>query len=80
MTPAELLEQALGHHRAGRKAEAEALYRKLLALEPEHDQALYLASVLALEAGRLEPARELARKASELRPTNAVYALSLIHI
>jgi predicted O-linked N-acetylglucosamine transferase (SPINDLY family) len=73
VTPEQIFEQALEHHRAGRTAEAEALYRRLLEREPEHHQALYLSSVIALAAGRFEPALELVRRASELSPTNAVY-------
>jgi protein O-GlcNAc transferase len=73
VTSEETFELALGHHRAGRTVEAEALYRKVLEQKPEHHQALYLSSVIALAAGRLEAALELARRASELSPTNAVY-------
>jgi predicted O-linked N-acetylglucosamine transferase (SPINDLY family) len=72
-----LFEQAVALHRAGDKAKAEALYRKFLEREPGHDQALYLSSVLAVEAGRLEAARELSSKAAELSPENAVYAMHL---
>jgi protein O-GlcNAc transferase len=77
MSAADTFEQAVAHHRAGRAAQAEALYRAVLERDPDHDQALYLSSVLALEAGRLEAARELADRASERCPTNAVYALQL---
>ncbi|MFP6741527.1 MAG: hypothetical protein VCD33_07875 [Alphaproteobacteria bacterium] len=36
------LRQALGHHHAGRLAQAEQIYRTVLAREPEHAEALHL--------------------------------------
>ena len=42
---------ALGHHQAGRLAEAEAMYRQILAVHPNHAEALHLLGVLAAGAG-----------------------------
>jgi tetratricopeptide (TPR) repeat protein len=47
-----MLLAAIGHQRAGRPAEAEALYRSVLAAEPGHGQALYLYGLLLLKSGR----------------------------
>ncbi|MFX8871860.1 tetratricopeptide repeat protein, partial [Acinetobacter baumannii] len=41
-TIAEALTAALALHRAGRLAEATALYRQILAARPDHPGALYL--------------------------------------
>lgn len=47
---------ATGHHRAGRTAEAERLYRDVLDASPGHPDALHLLGVIALQAGRAEDA------------------------
>lgn len=49
-TPA-LLQQALALHRAGRLAEAEALYRRILVGEPQHPDALHLSGLVAHQQG-----------------------------
>ena len=63
---------ALEHHRAGRLAEAEQLYRAILAHEPQHADSLNLLGVIALQAGDLPSALALVRRAVELRPDAAV--------
>ena len=50
MTPITIeqaMQIALGHHQAGRLAEAEAIYRQVLAQFPDHADALHLLGVLA---------------------------------
>jgi tetratricopeptide (TPR) repeat protein len=47
-----LLNVALDHHRAGRLADAMAGYDRLLALSPDHFDALHLSGFLAHQAGR----------------------------
>jgi len=47
----DILARALGHHQAGRLIEAEALYRELLAGQPDHPDALHYLGVLALQGG-----------------------------
>jgi hypothetical protein len=39
-------EAALAHHRAGRLPQAEAMYRQVLASEPDHVDSLHLLAVL----------------------------------
>ena len=63
---------ALEHHRAGRLAEAEQLYRAILAHEPQHADSLNLLGVIALQAGDLPSALALVQRAVELRPDAAV--------
>ena len=59
------------HHQAGRLAEAEALYREILAAEPRHADALHLLGVLAGQTGRKDAAVEFIRQAIALRPDHA---------
>ncbi|MCC6657121.1 MAG: tetratricopeptide repeat protein [Rhodocyclaceae bacterium] len=61
--PDSLLKTALQHHQAGRLAQAEALYRRILAAAPQHAGALHLLGVLALQAGRHEEAAQLIGRA-----------------
>lgn len=49
---AEWLAQAQGHHQAGRLAEAEPLYRRILAVDPRHAASLHLLGLLAHQVGR----------------------------
>jgi tetratricopeptide (TPR) repeat protein/SAM-dependent methyltransferase len=55
----QLLAAALGHHRAGRLPEAEAHYRRILAIVPDHSVALHYLGVLAHQVGRNDAAIEL---------------------
>jgi len=64
---------AIEHHQAGRFAEAEALYRKVLAIHPNHADALHLLGVLAAQIGRFDDAVELISRACALSPNVADY-------
>ncbi len=61
--PAALLQAAVAHHGAGRAAQAEALYRQVLAARPNHPDALHLLGVLAIQVGNPAVAAELIRQA-----------------
>jgi Flp pilus assembly protein TadD len=50
---ANLLAVGLKHHQAGRLAEAEASYRRLLAAHPNHADALHLLGIVALRRGAM---------------------------
>ncbi|HEY3517103.1 MAG TPA: tetratricopeptide repeat protein [Gammaproteobacteria bacterium] len=63
---------ALEHHRAGRLAEAEQLYRAILASEPQHADSLNLLGVIALQAGNLPSALALVQRSVALRPDSAI--------
>lgn len=60
---AEAFAQALRLHEAGRNAEAETIYRRILAAAPRHVGAMLLLGTLAQESGRLDEARRLLEQA-----------------
>ena len=70
MTIPEAFQIAVQRHRAGRLAEAEALYRQILAAQPRHAEALHLLGVIAQQAGRHDLAVELIRQALGIHPNN----------
>ena len=61
-------EQAIGHHQAGRLAEAEAFYREILTREPGNANVLRLRGVLAHQSGNWSLAIELINQAIALAP------------
>ena len=74
---ANLLGAGLKHHQAGRLAEAEACYRRVLAAQPDHADALHLLGVVAHQAGRHDLAVELISQAIKQNGQNAAYFCSL---
>ena len=62
---AELLRRAAAHHKRGELHEAETLYRDIIAVEPNHFDALHLCGVLMHQRGR--PVDALALMARALR-------------
>jgi protein O-GlcNAc transferase len=72
MTIPQAFDLALQKHQAGRLAEAEALYRQILAAQPKHADALHLLGVIAQQVGRHDLAVELIRQAIVLKPNNAI--------
>jgi predicted O-linked N-acetylglucosamine transferase (SPINDLY family) len=77
MTLEQQLKSGLSHHQAGRLAEAERIYRQVLAQQPDHADALHLLGVLAGGAGRTDAALELVRRAIAIWPTGASYHCTL---
>ncbi|MFY7962547.1 MAG: tetratricopeptide repeat protein, partial [Elsteraceae bacterium] len=71
------LAQGLEHHRAGRLAEAEALYRSILEAFPQHAESLHLLGVIALQAGQPAAAVDLIGRAMA---TGAVSVDMLFHL
>jgi len=67
------LQRALAHHRAGQLAEAEALYRQILAQQPNHADVRHLLGALAVSVGRFDQALELIGSAIALRPDVPIY-------
>jgi len=59
----QIFAQALGLHQRGRLAEAESLYRQILAASPQHLDALNLLGLVALQSGRTEEAIDVIGRA-----------------
>ena len=70
MTIPQVFQNAIQHHRAGRLADAEALYRQILAAQPTHAEALHHLGVIAQQIGRHDLAVEWIRQAIVLSPNN----------
>jgi predicted O-linked N-acetylglucosamine transferase (SPINDLY family) len=68
-----MLDRALGHHRAGRLKEAEAIYRQILAQDPQDAEALHLLGVLMAQTGRPEEGLSLIEHAIAGSPYTAGY-------
>jgi predicted O-linked N-acetylglucosamine transferase (SPINDLY family) len=71
------LQEALRHHQAGRLAEAEGLYRRVLAADPQQADALHLLGMAAQTRGRLDEAHRLVSRAVELKPAEAIFISNL---
>ena len=71
------IEEGLAHHRAGRREAAEAVYRRLLEIEPEQADALHLLGVIAHQRGMHGAAIEGIRRAIAASATTASYHNSL---
>jgi predicted O-linked N-acetylglucosamine transferase (SPINDLY family) len=74
---AEALSQGTRHQQAGRLAEAEQLYRQVLACEPNNVDALHLMGLLAMQSGQFEPAIELINRAIRLDRSQAAFYANL---
>jgi tetratricopeptide (TPR) repeat protein len=68
---ASILKQALALHRAGRMAEAEAAYRRVLTAEPGNPDALHLLGLACHQSGRHAEALQLIERAigTQSKPT-----------
>jgi tetratricopeptide (TPR) repeat protein len=77
LTVDQAIEVGLTHHRAGRLPEAEAVYRQVLAVAPDHFVALQLLGALAAGVGNLEVAIQLTERAIALRPDFAECHMNL---
>lgn len=58
------------HQQAGRLAEAEQIYRQILALQPNHANALRMLGLLARQANRHDAAADLLRRAIAVNPSD----------
>jgi tetratricopeptide (TPR) repeat protein len=74
---AELMQNGIKHHRAGRLAEAEASYRQILLTQSSHADALHLLGVVAHQTGQNDLAVELIDKAIKINGQNAAYFSNL---
>lgn len=67
----ELLRQAMDFHQQGRLDQADDLYGRYLATEPEHGQALRLRGILARERGELQFSKSLLEQAAGVAVADA---------
>jgi tetratricopeptide (TPR) repeat protein len=74
---AELLADGLRLHQAGQLIEAEANYRRVLAAQPDHGEALNLLGLVSFQKGRYDLAVELIGRAIEQNGQNAGYFSNL---
>ena len=72
-----LLAEGLGHHQAGRSAQAEALYRRILRLDARHAESLHLLGMLAYAGRPARVAVERIREAIAICGTEASYYSNL---
>ena len=72
-----MLEAGLRHHQTGQLAEAEQLYRQVLAIDARHTDALHLLGLIAHQVGQNNIAVELIGKAIEISPAFAAYHSNL---
>ena len=70
-TVAALLSQAVEAHRQGRMDDADGLYRQILAVSPEHFDALHMLGVLQAQRLNFPDAIDLIGRALALRPNEA---------
>ena len=76
----DILVAALDHHKAGHRAEAEALYRQALAADPHEPTSLYLYGLFNFEAGRVDAAAELFKAVIATRPDHAEGHVALANL
>lgn len=67
----ELYQQAIGLHQQGQLDQAEEVYRRALAYEPRHADALQMRGVIRLQKGDAAGAVELIKRALDIEPRNA---------
>jgi tetratricopeptide (TPR) repeat protein len=66
--PKAMLAEAVEHHRAGRLPDAEALYRRVLAIDPDNVHALHHLGVAAGQQAKYEVAEQLIGRALAISP------------
>ena len=66
-----MIEEAIGLHRAGRMADAAAIYQRVLVLDAANFDALHMLGALAHQTGDAARAVELIGRAVEVRPDDA---------
>jgi predicted O-linked N-acetylglucosamine transferase (SPINDLY family) len=69
--------EVMQHHRAGRLPEAEAGYRRLLAENPDHADAVQMLGVVLAQRGRAAEGEALIRRAISLAPGEANFHSNL---
>ena len=67
------LQSAIELHQQGKLDQAQAMYRKLLAINPRNADALHLLGVIAYQTGNHQAAVDLISQAIEIIPNAASY-------
>ncbi|MEI8196877.1 MAG: MFS transporter [Phycisphaerae bacterium] len=80
LTIQQAFEVALGHQQAGRLAEAEGIYRQILASQPGHADSLHMLGLIAYQVGRHAVAADLIRQAIARNPNYPVAYCNLGNI
>ncbi len=73
----DMVRTALGLHQTGQFAEAERIYRQVLAIDPRQPDGLHLLGMIAYQTGRSELAAELIRKAIAIKGNAPSYHSNL---
>jgi tetratricopeptide (TPR) repeat protein len=73
----DLLASGLEHHQAGRLHDAKLFYKQVLAINPQHPDALHLLGVAALQGGDPDTAITLIEKAIQAQPANPGFHANL---
>jgi protein O-GlcNAc transferase len=71
------LQAATAHHRAGRLAQAEAIYQEILQSEPNNADALHMLGLIAAQLGSTDTAIALFKKATAAKPSDPAYHCNL---
>jgi protein O-GlcNAc transferase len=77
MTFEQTVQSALGHHKEGRRDQAEGLYRQALGMERGSDAVMFMLGALLIEKQQLGEALDLLTKATQLSPNVAEYRNAL---
>lgn len=67
------IQAAIEHHQAGHLPRAEAIYRQILQVAPNHPDALHSLGVIAYQVGKNEIAVDLINKAINISPSELMY-------
>jgi len=71
------LADAIRYHQSGNLRQAEEIYKKILAVDPHHSDALHLLGVIAYQFGRNDIAVQLIVKAIDIDPNQPLYYTNL---
>ena len=71
------LERGRALHRQGELSQAEALYREILTVEPNHAEALHLLAILAMRGGKTDVGIELMERSLQANPAQPAVLVNL---
>jgi len=71
LTIQQAFDHALTLQNTGHLADAEAVYRQIISVDPKHINAMQMLGVLLAQTGRPDAGLELVRQASRLNPAAA---------